>query len=167
MNFAEKNWTLFTELTLLDKSMIRELVRNGNTEKVLLQLQKAGYPESAIAYDRYKEKANQMQIGALNSSEWYALQKQLYEDILTWEYLEETKPKSLLTEAEKLHIRQLLNSHQTAEALNLCKDLGDKPAILSGYYTRIMKGKILGLLTESEQKGYLDEINGGIEVLIA
>lgn len=151
------------ELTLLDKSIIRELISNGNTEKVLLQLQNAGYPQATIAYDEYQEKAMLLQRGSLESREWNALQKQLYEEILTWEYLEETKPQSLLTEAEKLHIRQLLNSHLTAEALTLCKKLGDKPAILSGYYTRIMKGRILNLLTESEQKAYIVEINGVIK----
>ncbi len=157
MDFAEKNFVI--EHIILEKSNILELISNGNTEKVLLLLQKSGYPMATIAYDKYKEKAGLMQLGTLKSSEWYALQKQLYEEILTWNYLEEPKPKRQLMEAEKLHIKQLLNKNQTADALILCKDLGDKAAILLGYYTRIMKGNVLGLLTETEQTAYLAEIN--------
>ena len=165
--FGEKNVETSIEYTLLDKSIIRELISNGNTEKVLLQLQKAGYPKATIAYEQYKEKAKLMQSGTLNVSDWYALQKQLYEDILTWEYLEETRPQILLTQAQKLHIRQLIKNNQTADALNFCKDLDDKPAILSGYYERIMKGRVLNMLTESEHDAYLIEINEAIEELIA
>ena len=167
LRLKEINLKASVQHTLLDKSIIRDLIRNGNTEKVLLQLQKAGYPKATISYDKYKEKAKLMQMGTLEMSEWYALQKQLYEDILTWEYLEETKPPSLLTEAEKLNIRQSIQTNQTDNALNLCKDLGDQPVILLGYYTRIMKGRELNMLTESEKDAYLTEINEAIEKLIA
>ena len=37
-----------------------------------------------------------MQMGTLDTSEWYTLQKQLYKDILTWEYAEETRAQILL-----------------------------------------------------------------------
>lgn len=163
MDFAEKNGGTSIEHTLLDKPIVRVLISNGNTEKVLLQLQLAGYLEATIAYQKYKEKARLMHLGMLNTSDWYALQKQLYEEILTWEYLEDTRPQCLFTHSAKLNIKELLNTNQTAEAINLCKDTDDKSAILSGYYTRIMKGKELGLLTEAEQKAYLDEINKAIE----
>jgi hypothetical protein len=162
MNFAEKNVGTSIEFTLLDKSIIRELISNGNTEKALLQLQLAGYPEATIAYQKYKEKARLMHIGMLNTADWYALQKQLYEDILSWEYLEDTRPQRLFTNSAKLHIKELLNTQQTAEAINLCKDVDDKSAIISGYYTRIIKGKELGLLTESEQEVYFAEINEAV-----
>lgn len=167
MLYSEKHLDETIEHTLLDKSIIRELISNGNTEKVLLKLQQAGYPKATIFYEQYKEKAKLMQTGTLNVSDWYALQKQLYKDILTWEYLEETRAQILLTQAQKLHIRQLIKNNQTADALNFCKDLDDKPAILSGYYERIMKGRALNMLTESEHDAYLIEINEAFEELIA
>lgn len=68
-----------------------------------------------------------------------------------------------MTQAQKLHIRQLLKNNQTDDALNFCKDLDDKPAILSGYYERIMKGRVLNMLTESEKDAYLIEINEAME----
>ena len=167
MLLEEMNLETSIEHTLLDKSIIRELISNGNTEKVLLKLQNAGYPKATISYEKYKEKAKLMQMGTLDTSEWYTLQKQLYKDILTWEYAEETRAQILLTQAQKLHIRQLIKNNQTADALNFCKDLDDKPAILSGYYERIMKGRVLNMLTESEEHAYLTEINEAIEELVA
>ena len=68
-----------------------------------------------------------------------------------------------MTQAQKRYIKELLKNNKTADALNFCKNLGDKPTILLGYYTRIMKGRVLNLLTESEQKAYLIEINEAIE----
>lgn len=155
------------EHTLVKKSEVLQLVSTGQTDKVLLLLQKSGYPKAALWFDKYKAKTRLKNMGMLSFNDWYALQKQINEDILTWAYLDESISLRVLTDTEKLHIKELLNSNQIAEALHHCKGLGDKLTVLLGFYSQISKESKAGLLTYTEEKVHLKEINKGIEDLSA
>ncbi len=155
------------EHTLVKKSEVLQFVSIGKTEQALLLLQKAGYTKATTWYEKYKAKTRLKNMGMLSYNDWYDFEKQINEDILTWAYLDEPMSQRILTAAEKLHIKELLNSNQIAEALHLCKGLGDKSAILLGFYTQIVKESKVGLLTHSEVKEYIKEFNNGIEELIA
>ena len=155
------------EHSLVKKSVVLQLVSTGQTEKVFLLLQKAGYPKAALWFDKYKAKTRLKNMGMLSFNDWYDLQKQINEDILTWAYLDEPMSQRVLTDTEKLHIKELLNSNQIAEALQLCKGLDDKSAILLGLYTQMVKESKAGLLSHTDVKARLKEINNGIEELIA
>ncbi len=153
--------------TMVKKSVVLQLISTSQTENALLSLQKAGYPKAAQWHEKYKANTRLINLGMLSFNDWYAFQKQINEDILTWAYLDEPMSQRVLTDTEKRHIKELLNSNQIDEALQLCKGLGDKSAILLGFYSQIVKESKAGLLTHSEEKGHLKEINKGIEALIA
>jgi Effector-associated domain 11 len=154
------------EHTLVKKSEVLQLVSTGQTENALLLLQKSGYPKAALWFDKYKAKMKLKNLGMMSYDDWYDLQKQIIEDILTWAYLDESISLRVLTDTEKLQIKELLNPNQIAEALHYCKGLGDKTAVLLGLYTQILKESKAGLLTYTEEKVHLKEIIKGIEELI-
>jgi hypothetical protein len=154
------------EHTLVKKSEVLHLVSSGQTENALLLLQKSGYPKAALWIDKYKAKTKLKNLGMMSNNDWYDLQKQINEDILTWAYLNESILLRVLTDTEMLQIKELLNSNQIAEALHYCKGLGDKLAVLLGLYTQILKESKAGLLYYTEEKVHLKEIIKGIEELI-
>ena len=153
--------------TLVKKSTVLQLIHNNQTERVLLLLQKAGYPKAALWHETYKAKMRLKDMGMLSYKDWDVLQKQMNEDLLTWTYLDESITQKILTDIEKRHIKELLVSNQIAEALHCCKGLGDKSVILLGHYNQMVKNLKLGLLTLAEEKVHLQEISKGIEELIA
>lgn len=155
------------EQTLVNRTTVQELISNGKTEQVFILLQQSGYPEAAALYEKFKAHKRHLHLGLLQESTWAAFQKELYEEILTWQYVEETTPKKMLSATDKLHIQQLLQSNKTEKALHFCKGFGNPYFILLFSYNQIINNSKFGLITEADKQQQLEAINAALRHLIA
>lgn len=77
------------------------------------------------------------------------------------------KPRQkALSEAEKAHVAQLILHNKTKEALHFCKGFGYAFTALSSAYVETLRNDKLGLMTESDKKQAINDINDAIRDLI-
>jgi hypothetical protein len=155
------------EQTLVNKTIVLELISNGKTEDALMLLQQSGYPEATPLYDTFKAHKRSLHLGMLQYAEWTALEKEWHKEILTWQYAEDTTPQKILSPTDKWHIEQLLQLNKTKEAVHFGKDFGNAFFLLLGSYNQIINNSKMGLITEADKKQQLEAINAAIRHLIA
>jgi hypothetical protein len=115
-------------------TLIRRLMRAGNTEAILQVLRESGARQAAAPAERAILSEQQYRSGLIDADAWYRAQLQLYQAVLDLPFDRDDETKHKPQPLDKLQLRRLVDNHDIAPALRLCETLGDASILMQAQY---------------------------------
>ncbi len=145
---------------------IRQAIGQGKLKETIDLIVRTEVKESVPFYHHFTKGAEQYKLGLIESAEWLRLNAQLYQEILTLDWMRESDSSILPGSALRIKILEILQNPKLDQAFILCQGLGDQFLMLSAQFATAKKLFEAQMITAHDFERQKNRLHAALQMLL-